>query len=277
MLNTACTAIAKKAAKLQEHGGALLPTAVTWWPRLQALFDAIANGAPALGLPPYNGGLFHDEPGSLLRRLTLPDAVLAPLVDLMSREGPAFDQRWINYRDLSVQHLGSIYERLLERDVVPDGTGGVTLRPNPFARKTTGSYYTPEELVQLIVRRTVGPFSQNGVRDSQPRQGTRERQARQDGAARLLAPFDPAESFCNFASAIRRWVRGISSSPWSITSRREILDVWPTRRHASPGPNTARHWRRGLRGSALTSSHRRQNIAGKFARSNWTIATSSAA
>ena len=43
--------------------------------------------------------------------------------------------RWINYRDLSVQHLGGIYERLLERDPVPDGQGGVTLRPNPYARK----------------------------------------------------------------------------------------------------------------------------------------------
>ena len=90
-----------------------------------------------MGLPPYNGGLFHDGPGSLLPRLTLPDGVLVPLVDAMSRQGSdGLTPRWINYRDLSVQHLGGIYERLLERDPIPDGQGRLTLRPNPFARKT---------------------------------------------------------------------------------------------------------------------------------------------
>jgi hypothetical protein len=32
------------------------------------------------------------------------------------------------------------------------------LRPSIFARKTTGSYYTPEELVRLILRRVIGPL-----------------------------------------------------------------------------------------------------------------------
>lgn len=145
-----------EAADLADSGRTLPARTATWWPRLRGLFDAIAAGDATMGLPPYNGGLFHDESGSLLLRLTLPDAVLAPLVDAMSREGPALARRWINYRDLTVQHLGLIYERLLERDVVPDGSGGVGLRPNAFARKTTGSYYTPEELVQLIIRRAIG-------------------------------------------------------------------------------------------------------------------------
>ena len=127
-----------------------------WWQRLDALFGAIAAGDAAMGLPPYNGGLFDSS--GLLSAIALPDSVLAPLLDAMSREGEPGARRWINYRDLSVQQLGSIYERLLEQDPAPDGAGGVMLRPNAFARKTSGSYYTPDELVQLILRRAVGPL-----------------------------------------------------------------------------------------------------------------------
>ncbi len=127
-----------------------------WWPRLTNLFGAIANGDSDMGLPPYNGGLFDDREAPLLGRITLSDRTLAELIDALSRE--AVSHRWINYRDLSVQHLGSIYERLLEQEVAADESGRLGLRPSIFARKTTGSYYTPEELVRLILRRAVGPL-----------------------------------------------------------------------------------------------------------------------
>ena len=127
--------------------------------RLLTLSRAVAGGDPALGLPPYNGGLFQDGPGDILDRMTLPDAVLMGVVEIMSRETqPGGGRRWINYRDLSVQHLGSIYERLLEHDVVDAGPVGIALRPSPYARKATGSFYTREELVLLILRRAVRPL-----------------------------------------------------------------------------------------------------------------------
>lgn len=147
----------EEAAQRADDARALSPRARTWWPRLAELFRAIAEGDAAMGLPPYNGGLFDHAAAPLLARTSLPDSVLAPLLDAMSREGEPFQRRWINDRDLSVQHLGGIYERLLEQDVVAEGAG-VALRPNAFARKTTGSYYTPDELVQLILRRAVGPL-----------------------------------------------------------------------------------------------------------------------
>jgi hypothetical protein len=90
--------------------------------------------------------------------VSLPDAELAPLIDALSREEQGGTRRLINYRDLSVQHLGGIYERLLEQEVVADEAGSLRLRPSPFARKSSGSYYTPEELVRLILRRAVGPL-----------------------------------------------------------------------------------------------------------------------
>ena len=67
----------------------------------------------------------------------------------------------INYRDLSVQHLGAVYEQLLEREFVfhPE-SGEILVRLSPYARKTGGSYYTPESLVRLIIRRAVGPLTE---------------------------------------------------------------------------------------------------------------------
>ncbi|MBN9562779.1 MAG: restriction endonuclease [Alphaproteobacteria bacterium] len=125
----------------------------------------------------------------------MPDALLAPLIDALSREGDALARRWINYRDLSVQHLGSIYERLLERDVVANETGQATLRPNAYARKTSGSYYTPEELVQLILRRAVGPLLRERREAFTARAAALESDTRRK-PERLaqLARVDPAES-----------------------------------------------------------------------------------
>ncbi|MEO6021561.1 MAG: hypothetical protein ABIP64_00260, partial [Burkholderiales bacterium] len=62
---------------------------------------------------------------------------------------------WINYRDLSVSHLGGIYERLLEYTLVQQAER-LLAQPSSFARKTTGSYYTHDDLVKLIIQEAVG-------------------------------------------------------------------------------------------------------------------------
>lgn len=167
----------------------------TWWPKLAALFAAIDKGSDDLGLPQYNGKLFDDAPGALLVRTALPDATLVPLIDALSREGEGLSRRWINYRDLSVQQLGSIYEQLLERDVV-EAPPGVALRPNAFARRTTGSYYTPDELVQLILRRAIGPLlvERRARFDAEADRLAHDRRARRERIAEL-ARHDPAEAF----------------------------------------------------------------------------------
>ena len=108
-------------------------------------------------MPPYNGGLFDRERAPLLDRIRLGDRVMADVIDALSFERGEAGRRYINYRDLGVRQLGSIYERLLEHELVQD-EDGVAVRPNIFARKGSGSYYTPEDLVGLIVEETVGPL-----------------------------------------------------------------------------------------------------------------------
>ena len=36
--------------------------------------------------------------------------------------------------------------------------GKIGMRPNPYARKDSGSFYTPQELVDLIVEKTLAPL-----------------------------------------------------------------------------------------------------------------------
>ncbi len=149
----------EKAAGNRDHGIVPSARATKKWSHLLKLIQAVAAGDRNLGLPAYNGTLFRDRPGDILSRVRLPDAELMLVVDEMSRElQPGIGRRWINYRDLSVQHLGSIYEKLLEHDVVQADASGVALRPSPYARKATGSFYTREELVSLILRRVVEPL-----------------------------------------------------------------------------------------------------------------------
>ena len=73
-------------------------------------------------------------------------------------------RRYINYRDLGVQQLGSIYERLLEHEIVRHD-GEIAIRPNVFARKGSGSYYTPDDLVGLIIKETIEPLVRSRMDD----------------------------------------------------------------------------------------------------------------
>lgn len=165
---------------------------------LRDMWGQIDIGDPAIGLPPYNGGLFRAGGSALLDRSLMPDAAFAPLLDALSRERLETSPRFINYRDLNVQHLGSVYERLLDFDLAEEA-GHIVARPQTFARKTSGSYYTPEELVMLVIRRTVGPlleereaaFAERAAEEARTKQA---REAPEYPLARL-AELDPASEF----------------------------------------------------------------------------------
>lgn len=132
-------------------------TAARYWGTIDDLCRAIDKGDSSIGLPPYNGGLFDRDRTPLLTTIRIPDSVMADVIDLLSYEQTPEGRHYINYRDLSVQQLGSIYERLLEHEVVREGAE-VDIRPNIFARKSSGSYYTPDDLVNLIIRETIAPL-----------------------------------------------------------------------------------------------------------------------
>ncbi len=134
-------------------------TAARYWSAIDDLCRAIDGGDSSIGLPPYNGGLFDQECTPLLQNIRLGDEIMANVIDALSFEQTPEGRRYINYRDLGVQQLGSIYERLLEHEIIREG-GEIVVRLNMFARKGSGSYYTPDDLVGLIIEETIQPLVQ---------------------------------------------------------------------------------------------------------------------
>lgn len=140
----------------RDANDAFSASACRYWQHLGDLFRIVSQGDSSIGMPAYNGGLFEDGRAPLLTRCRVPDARFAPLFDDLARR-PDILRAWINYRDLSVQHLGGIYERLLEYSLAVEN-GSIIARPASYARKVSGSYYTHDGLVKLIIRETIAPL-----------------------------------------------------------------------------------------------------------------------
>ena len=226
------------------QGDTFSSTAANYYNRLVELFQIIDQGDPSLGLPPYNGGLFSQDAAPILGNARLPDAVVAPVIYAMSHRETDGARHFVNYRDMSVQQLGSIYERLLERELVRSDEGGVTIRPNSYARKDTGSFYTPQELVDLIVDRTLKPLVEERLkafeeksdalgRDRRPRRAREAALSRHDPAEAVLElkVLDPAmgsghflvtavdflsdyvAELIEYVPAVPAWLDGVYTSP----------------------------------------------------------------
>ena len=172
--------------------------ATTYYDHLTTLFRIIDQGDASIGLPPYNGGLFASQAAPLLETVRLPDAEVAPLIYDLSHAKDLKDERhFVNYRDMSVQQLGSIYERLLEREPVREN-GGIAIRPNPYARKDSGSFFTPQELVDLIVERTLKPLAEERLKAFKEKAGALKSDRRpKDQRLTELLRLDPAEAVLN--------------------------------------------------------------------------------
>ncbi len=179
--------------KRKDEGDVFSDTAARYWSAFDDLCRAINGGDDSIGLPPYNGGLFDRERTPLLSRVRLGDAAMADAIDALSFERKSKGRRYVNYRDLGVQQLGSIYERLLEQEVVRDGND-IAVRPNIFVRKDSGSYYTPDDLVSLVVKETLEPLASRRMEAFNAElERLASNETRDDASLDCLKALDPAE------------------------------------------------------------------------------------
>ena len=187
-------------ARRMKDGDTFSSSATHYYHHLMQLFRLVDEGDPSIGLPPYNGGLFASEAAPLLEQAHLPDAAVAPILYELShaQEHDGSGRRFVNYRDMSVQQLGSLYERLLEREPVRDGDGEIVIRPNPYARKDSGSFFTPQELVDLVVDQTLKPLVEERLREFERKAAAlkSDRRPKIQRKADLLK-LDPAEAVLN--------------------------------------------------------------------------------
>ena len=193
------------ARKTAAHG-IFSEVATTYYDHLATLFNQIGQGDRSIGLPPYNGRLFSSVAAPLLETSKLADSVVAPIVHGLSHtrgslsNGPGTGHaegkpRFVNYRDMSVQQLGSIYERLMEQEPARESGGKIAVRPNPYARKDSGSFYTPQELVDLIIDQTLKPLVEERLRRFEDKARELKSDRRPKAMRRAeLELFDPAEA-----------------------------------------------------------------------------------
>jgi type I restriction-modification system DNA methylase subunit len=171
------------------------------WNRIDELFQLIDQGSASRGIPEedlhvpaYNGGLFRTNPdpddsreAQFLATNAVGDEYLARVIELLTRSQTGTSGKiFVDYSSLDVRHLGSIYEGLLEYQLnvaddpltlddgeydVADEDDEVIIEPDEVylttgsgERKATGSYYTPEYVVEYIVENTLEPLV-NDIRE----------------------------------------------------------------------------------------------------------------
>ena len=169
------------------------------WEKLLATFRLVYQGDERLGVPALNGELFAPEglplltggvldPGERALHEDLPrpkngDLLRAiRLLTHVEREG-ALER--INYRDLEVEEIGHVYEGILS--LAPRMVEGrYTLEGHLLERKASGSYYTPRELVQLVLQESLVPVVEARLREAG------EDPKKQEEALLSLKVVDPA-------------------------------------------------------------------------------------
>ena len=124
--------------------------------KLKKLFNLINTGGE-YDVPAYNGGLFDNEIHEELAELRLNDNVIKNILKKLIYLNESEE---VPYADLDVRDFGDIYEGLLEQRLVLDVIDGrpcLTLRNKKGERKSSGSYFTPESLVDHIGKETLNP------------------------------------------------------------------------------------------------------------------------
>jgi type I restriction-modification system DNA methylase subunit len=171
-----------------KKGYELSTSSTQYYHYIGSLFSLINNGDPKLGIPEYNGGLFDPTEHPFLEAQAISDAYLVRAIHQLAR---IIDKKLgrevaVDYNTLSERHLGSIYEGLLEfkpmiapHDLVTiKDKGSIKYAPakkhpgkkivytkgelylanDKGERKASGSYYTPEYIVNYIVENTLDPL-----------------------------------------------------------------------------------------------------------------------
>lgn len=140
------------------------------WQSLRVLWMVLTKDQPqpalnnqpmavALGLPVLNCELFAPQP---LDAFTISNRDLLEAFWQLAwyQERPASPPRRVNYAALDVEELGSVYESLLEFHPHVGDAGNIPvfeLLLEGRERRSTGSHYTPPELVAPLIQHALEP------------------------------------------------------------------------------------------------------------------------
>ena len=155
------------AARLQDLAGKLRGN------RHPDLFEALKlvmrglggpAGLPALGIAPLGGYLWSPAALGLLGESSLSNHALLAAIRALSYIVDKDGRRPVDYRNLGTEELGGVYEQLLELHPEIDPTAPhadkrfVLEVSAGNERKTSGSHYTPDSLVQVCLDTALEPL-----------------------------------------------------------------------------------------------------------------------
>jgi hypothetical protein len=173
------------------------------------LFAANSNGHQ-LGIMPLAGELFAPDAIGVLAQSTLSnDALLHCILHLSRYTPPQGAPMRVNYGALNVEEFGSVYEGLLGYTPHIDDTAGQMNfsfhELQGSDRKTSGSYYTPDSLVQAVLDSALNPVIARATHGKKPADAA--------NAIRALRICEPAVGSGHFLlGAARRLAHALASA-----------------------------------------------------------------
>ena len=144
------------------------------WPALFGTFRLFEAGGPGskIGLAPLAGDLFSAQAIGPLSTCTLGnDVLLTALRALNLYTHPDNGQLIrVNYGALNVEEFGSVYEGLLEYEptFIHDGPRTEFHFRKGDERANTGSHYTPDELVQPLIKNSLDHLIAQKLKEKDP-------------------------------------------------------------------------------------------------------------
>ena len=164
----------------------LIKDGYDYWTEIASLWQGISSGNKECGIPAYEGKIFSKDilisrSGAALSSIKIPNKifgdVLSNLILTMNEDGNYVP---IDFRSLSVREFGTIYEGLLESELsiaeenltinkkgeyepskdlekVIISKGDIYLHDKSGARKSSGSFFTKEFLVEYLLDKSLEP------------------------------------------------------------------------------------------------------------------------
>lgn len=132
--------------------------------RYGELQDAIKNGDFYQNLlqlfhiadQKYNSGLFDFKKDEISSKITIDNKVIKNIISELYYPVCPYE-----FSVLSVEILGSAYEQFLGKQISLTKSGKAVIEEKPEVRKAGGVYYTPQYIVDYIVKNTIGKLLEN--------------------------------------------------------------------------------------------------------------------
>ncbi len=144
------------------------------WKQIRLIFDRLDRGEARLGIPAFGSLFFREDFIGELNGCEIANIDLLAAIRSLSYTDRNGLLQPINYRNIGTEELGSIYESLLEMHPAISGRAFRLDIVTGSDRKTSGSYYTPPELVDSLLDTALDPVIADALKEKKTKEEQEE-------------------------------------------------------------------------------------------------------